>query len=723
MTRRTALLPQSERPASSNRMGIPFPPGNPDAEPVAADGPGPHSGRLVRRVRRFALLLALFASGFAFLALLGYVIHDFALVNGGFRRAGMSPLTAIAILNLAAAVIAARSARATLSRSFSIVAAIIGCTAIGARLAFGDDPLGPGLANLIFGTGFDQAGRTSYATSITLVLLALPTAIGIRSFLSDTLYSAAMLTSGAALLGYAYGVNDIQAITLFRDISLPTAGALFALSWGFLLVEPTRGWSAVVFSTYEGGGATRRQLSFLLIPVATGYILAKLMNEQFIGPGAAMAFMVISVVVPLGTLILRDGRKAERLAQARVASEKRDAAHNSEMRLRLAQQATELNTASAARSKADAALAQTQRLETVGQLTGGIAHDFNNLLQLIGGNLSLVKRFLPAAGSERSLGYVEKAVTGVQKASKLTGQLLTFSRSQKLTIRPVDASEVIESVRTLASSAVGPDIELLFELQNNDMWLLSDADQLESALLNLIINSREAMPEGGHIKLRCDRRQGPLERVGRISFAVADNGIGMAPDVVRRATEPFFTTRAVGKGTGLGLSQVYGLVKQCGGEMEIDSEVGRGTTITLLFNEVMPPSTTPGIAEVPDSQTESALNRGTVLIVDDDEGVRETLVETLKAAGFSIIEACDGPSALALSKDAQLVAAVMDFLMPGMNGAELAREVKRARPSLPIVFVSGYSDTVALDGIAGALILRKPFSGERLTEAVTSLLH
>ena len=703
-------------------MRIHFPSGKPDVMPIAADELGTHARRLVRRVKNFALFLAACASGFAFLALLGYATHDFALVNGGYRPAGMSPLTAIAILSLSAAVIAARSARDTLSQSFSIVAAVMGCTAIGGRLAFGDDPLGPGLANLVFGTGFDKAGRTSYATSITLVLLALPTAVSIRSFLSDTIYSAAMLVSGAALLGYAYGANDIQAITLFRDISLPTAGALFALSWGFLLVEPTRGWSAVVFSTYEGGGATRRQLSFLLIPVASGYILAKLMNEQFIGPGAAMAFMVISVVVPLGTLILRDGRLAERLAQVRVASDKRDAAHNSEMQLRLADQATELNTASAEKSKLDATLAQTQRLETVGQLTGGIAHDFNNLLQLIGGNLTLVKRFLPA-GSERSLEHVEKAVTGVQKASKLTGQLLTFSRSQKLTIRPVDASEVIESVRTLASSAVGPDIELLFELQDKDMWLLSDADQLESALLNLIINSREAMPEGGHINIRSERRQDALGRLGRISIEVADNGIGMAPDVVRRATEPFFTTRAVGKGTGLGLSQVYGLVKQCGGEMEIDSEMGRGTTMTLLFNEVRHPSTTLSIVEVPDSKTESGLNRGTVLVVDDDEGVRETLVETLKAAGFTIIEACDGPSALALSKDAQLVAAVMDFLMPGMNGAELAREVKRARPSLPIVFVSGYSDTVALDGIAGALILRKPFSGERLTEAVTSLLY
>ena len=254
------------------------------------------------------------------------------------------------------------------------------------------------------------------------------------------------------------------------------------------------------------------------------------------------------------------------------------------------------------------------------------------------------------------------------------------------------------------------------------MWLLSDADQLESALLNLIINSREAMPEGGHIKLRCERRKGSVERSGRISIEVNDDGIGMTPDVVRRATEPFFTTRALGKGTGLGLSQVYGLVKQCGGEMEIDSEVGRGTNITLLFNEAMPVTTLTAV-KIPDVKTNSELNRGIVLVVDDDAGVRETLVETLKGAGFNVIEAGDGPSALALSKDAQLVAAVMDFLMPGMSGAELAREMQRARPSLPIVFVSGYSDTFALDGISGALILRKPFSGERLAEAVTSLLH
>ena len=335
-------------------MRVLYPPGKPDAEPIA-DGLGPHSLRLVRRVKNIALVLALCALGFALLALLGYATDVFALVNGGFRPAGMSPLTAIAILSLSATVIAARSARPTLSRSMSIVAAVLACTSIGGRLAFGDEPLGPGLANLAFGTAFDKAGRMAYATGVTLVLLALPTSTCIRSFLSDTLYSVAMLISGAVLLGYAYGFNDIQAIAIFRDISLPTAAALFALSWAFLLVEPTRGWSAVVFSSYEGGGATRRQLSFLLIPVATGYILAKLMNEQFIGPGAAMAFMVISVVVPLGTLILRDGRLAERLAQARVASEKRDAAHNTEMRLRLAEQATELNAASAEKSAADAA--------------------------------------------------------------------------------------------------------------------------------------------------------------------------------------------------------------------------------------------------------------------------------------------------------------------------------------------------------------------------------
>jgi signal transduction histidine kinase len=365
-------------------------------------------------------------------------------------------------------------------------------------------------------------------------------------------------------------------------------------------------------------------------------------------------------------------------------------------------------------SAAQDALRQAQKMEAVGQLTGGIAHDFNNLLMAIVGNLQLLAKRIPEDHPGRR--FVDSAASAADKGSKLTGQLLAFSRTQKLTIQPSVLDPVLEKTRELVRTALPPAIEMTFVLDGGEACVFTDPDQLELAILNLALNARDAMPGGGALRVE-SRADGPDHYL----VTVADTGGGMTPEVVRQAIEPFFTTKERGKGTGLGLAQVYGFVIQCGGSLRIDSAPGAGTRIELRFKRAEAPKAP--VVEADAAPVEVVEGAGqTVLVIDDDDSVRAVLVETLKGAGYSVVEAADGLEGLAKLDAVKPDVAVVDFLMPGMNGDEVGRRLQRTMPKLPILFVSGYYDTLALDGISGAAVLRKPFDDRTLLSAVAGAL-
>jgi CheY-like chemotaxis protein/two-component sensor histidine kinase len=378
------------------------------------------------------------------------------------------------------------------------------------------------------------------------------------------------------------------------------------------------------------------------------------------------------------------------------------------------------------RKLTEAALARAQKMEAVGRLTGGIAHDFNNLLTAMVGSLELLQARV--VDDPRASHHAEVAVQAAERGAKLTAQLLAFSRQQRLDLRAVDVNALVRNMDGLLLRAVGSGVEVRFELARDGGWAVADPNQLELAILNLAINARDAMAEGGVLTVATayaphgDPGQGTGET---ITISVTDTGSGMSPEVLAHAFEPFYTTKGLDKGTGLGLAQVYGIARQSGGDVRIESQSGRGTTVGILLPRVEPPSAAI-VAEAEDRAIREPSGRGArvpVLVIDDDPAVREILVQGLEFDGFDVIGAADGRAGLALlERGAPAMLAVIDFAMPGMNGAEVARAVQRLRPGLPIIFASGYAETAALDGITGAVMLRKPFKITTLTSAIHRLL-
>ncbi|MFI4966573.1 MAG: response regulator [Caulobacterales bacterium] len=380
----------------------------------------------------------------------------------------------------------------------------------------------------------------------------------------------------------------------------------------------------------------------------------------------------------------------------------------------------------AARGKAEEALRQSQKMEALGQLTGGIAHDFNNLLQVVHGAFELIRR-RPEDGAKVAT-WSENGLAAAERGASLTRQLLAFSRSQKLELRPFVAAELIADMRDLLVRTLGPDIALSVDLDETQATVMSDRTQLELAVLNLAINARDAMPDGGRLTIATRIRQlGPgdpvLEAGDYVELSVTDTGAGMPPQVIERAFDPFFTTKGVGKGTGLGLSQVYGVARQAGGTAEIASTPGGGTVVTLLLRRSSAMAPARGARAEPQPILAPAAGR-TVLVVDDEDAVRALACEILELLGYRALEADSGAKALDMLETVQPDLMLFDYAMPGMNGAELARLARLRRPDVPIVFASGHADTAQVEAVLGgeAVILRKPFNMETLAQTIAGLL-
>ncbi len=369
------------------------------------------------------------------------------------------------------------------------------------------------------------------------------------------------------------------------------------------------------------------------------------------------------------------------------------------------------------RRLAETRLAQTQKLEAVGQLTGGVAHDFNNLLTVVIGGLNmLLKRLEDPKQREIAQHMLEAA----QRGDKLTKQLLAFSRGKQMELTPVDLHQLVPGMEELLRRSVDAGTGLEFNLHPDARWVRSDANQLELAILNLVINARDAMPEGGRIEISVK----PSQRDDCIEVSVRDNGMGMPKDVADRAFEPFFTTKPAGKGTGLGLAQVFGAARQSGGNAEIDSAPGQGSTVRLILPRTQAPAAKP---EAPEEIAPANLGNGDgkrVLVVDDEPGVRSFMAETLREAGYDAVEAEDPGAALRLLEARQPDLLLTDYSMPGMTGLELAEHAKvRSNGSLRVLIVSGYADADALEASeARPTLLRKPFDERALIQAVRDVL-
>ena len=347
------------------------------------------------------------------------------------------------------------------------------------------------------------------------------------------------------------------------------------------------------------------------------------------------------------------------------------------------------------RELAEQALRQSQKMEAVGQLTGGVAHDFNNLLTIIIGNLGIAKRGVVEARAERAL---VNALAGAERAAQLTQRLLAFSRLQPLNPRAVDVNRLIVNVSDILTRSLGETIALE-TISGAGLWKIeADVSELELALLNLAINARDAMPNGGKLTIETSNayldeeycgQNGGLRPGQYVLIAVSDNGVGMSPATVDRVFEPFFTTKETGKGTGLGLSQVYGFIKQSGGHVKIYSELGEGSAVKLYLprhdgEEAIIPADDPAGPE---------RGRGeTILIVEDDDGVRQYAAEILRDLNYQVIEAKDSASALRLlDAEKKFDLLLTDVVLPGKNGRELANEVEARRPGTKVIFMTGYS--------------------------------
>ncbi|HEY1427324.1 MAG TPA: response regulator [Caulobacteraceae bacterium] len=381
-----------------------------------------------------------------------------------------------------------------------------------------------------------------------------------------------------------------------------------------------------------------------------------------------------------------------------------------------------------------AALVQAQKMEAVGQLTGGLAHDFNNLLTGITGSLELMRSRLAQGRINDVERYISAALGAASRAASLTQRLLAFSRRQALEPHAVDANRLITGMVELVRRSIGPAVDLETVLAVGLWPCFCDPNQLENALLNLCINARDAMPDGGHLTIETANtwvdESGAAKRdmpAGQfVAVSVSDTGTGMDADTLAKAFDPFFTTKPVGAGTGLGLSMIYGFAKQSNGQVRLYSEVGEGTTVKIYL---------PRHHGAPDDVDEEDVlvdrhvlqsDGETVLVVDDEPTVRMLVSDTLGELGYQAVEAGDATSALrVLESDARIDLLITDVGLPGMNGRQLADAARKARPDLKVLFITGYAENAAITNghlEPGMHVVSKPFAMDKLAARIRSII-
>jgi signal transduction histidine kinase/CheY-like chemotaxis protein len=491
-------------------------------------------------------------------------------------------------------------------------------------------------------------------------------------------------------------------------------------------------FSAVVLSAFLGG----------LGPGVLAAVLGGLLSNYFLIPPEgdlrltwpsgviAMGFYVFTVTVIVG------------LIQGMIwASERQRASDealrrlNAELEARVAERTAALTNEMAERTAAEAQLRQMQKMESIGQLTGGIAHDFNNMLAIVIGSLDLARRRLSGAEHPQVTQCLNNAREGAQRAAVLTARLLAFSRQQPLAPQLLDPNKLVGGISELLRRTLGENIHVETVLAGGLWRTFADPAQLESAIINLAINARDAMPTGGKLTIetansdldeRYARAHAEVEPGQYVLISVSDTGTGMAPEVVERAFDPFYTTKGAGKGTGLGLSQVFGYVKQSGGHVKIYSEIGRGTTVKVYLPRHLGAAST----TLADEAEKAALPLGTpdtiVLVVEDEEPVRHMTVDALRELGYTVVQASDGKEALRhLQLQPRVDVMFTDIVMPDMTGRELVDQARKSRPDLKVLYTTGYTrNAVVHNGVLDrdVAFLPKPFTLEQLAAKIRDVL-
>ncbi len=553
--------------------------------------------------------------------------------------------------------------------------------------------------------------------------------------LVQTVVDAGVELTGARFGAFFYNVTDERGETYrlyalsgadrdqFDRLGAPRSTALFEPTFkgegvvrsDDILLDPRYGRNAPLRGMPHGHLPVR---SYLAVPVTsrTGEVIGGLLfgHDQ---PGR---FDARSERVMTGLA----AQAAIGIDNARLLDEVRNS--NTELEQRVLQRTVELE-------QAHEALRQSQKMEAVGQLTGGIAHDFNNMLAVVIGSLDLLRRRIGESDA-RARRYADAATDGARRAAQLTQRLLAFSRQQPLKPEPLDLNKLVAGMSDLLRHSLGADVQLETVLAGGLWRSHADPNQLENVLLNLVVNARDAMPDGGRLTIETQNAHLDDRYVGAhlgvapgqyVLVAVTDTGAGMPQDVIAKAFDPFFTTKEVGKGTGLGLSQVYGFVKQSGGHVKIYSEVGQGTTVKVYL-----PRFLGGLPDEDDAGAENELPLGeqqeVVLVVEDEPAVRQFSVDALGELGYRVLEA-DGAAAALRLLDAHPEIDLMfsDVVMPEINGAKLADEARRRRPDIKVLFTTGYTrNAVVHNGVLdpGVQMIGKPFTIEELAAKVREVL-
>ena len=426
-----------------------------------------------------------------------------------------------------------------------------------------------------------------------------------------------------------------------------------------------------------------------------------------------------AAIAVLGLFAFFDGRR--RILILSEAQDELSAAH------------AELLADIVARERMEGQLRQLQKMEAVGQLTGGVAHDFNNMLAIIIGSLDLAKRRLTGAEDARLGASIDNAIESANTAAQLTSRLLAFSRQQPLQPQPIDPNKLVAGMSELLRRTVLEDVRMETVLAGGLWRVNADPNQLESAILNLCVNSRDAMPDGGQLTIETANAfldeayvdfETEISPGQYVMIGVTDTGTGMPPDVVERAFDPFYTTKGVGKGTGLGLSQVYGYVKQSGGHVKIYSEPGHGTTVKIYLPRLLKgePAVSGGPAPEPPRGHEDEI----ILVVEDDDRVRRMSVDALRELGYTVVQASGAAQAMEVLAARPTISLLFtDVVMPDINGRRLAEMARAERPDLKVLFTTGYTrNAVVHNGVldAGVAFLAKPFTVEQLSRKVREVL-
>lgn len=522
------------------------------------------------------------------------------------------------------------------------------------------------------------------------------------------------------VLGYAFAIA----------LSFGALGIRFALGdllAGFPFLTFFGAVTVVGFLAGLGPGALAAVISGLL---ADYYLIPPLNSLAVTWPSGWIAIgfycLTTATIIALlhGMFRALEDREATQLELERL---------NAGLEKRVAERTAALQAEMHERVEAQNQLRQLQRMESLGQLTGGVAHDFNNMLAIVIGALDLAKRRLTGNEHPRLPVYLNNALEGAERAATLTARLLAFSRRQALAPQPLDANRLVSGMSEMLRRTLGSQIHVETVLAGGLWACFADAAQLENAIVNLAVNARDAMPEGGKLTIetantdlddRYVRAHADVEAGQYVMISVTDTGTGMAPDVIERAFDPFFTTKGTGRGTGLGLSQVFGFVKQSQGHVKIYSEIGQGTTVKLYMPRHM------GAASPVVGSSETAIPSGrpdvVILVVDDEHAVRAVAVEALSDLGYTVAEAASGEEALrVMAEMPRLDLLFTDVVMPGMNGRQLADEATARKPGLRVLFTTGYTrNAVVHNGVLdpGVAFLPKPFTVESLAHKVAAAL-